>query len=166
MGAGCSHGGQAAMAAGSQLVMAQQFALQPQHLPNAPAWGTQGTSKEHQTVLKILYSLENTAFSTVCSAPPSFKPHHPPPTPAPPRPRQCRHVCQGSRKAEGRFHRPRSNLPGEAGGSRALAGIQQQGALPAKDPSEAQFTAPSSSPGADDGPRWLGMSPGGGTQGL
>lgn len=74
--AGCGHSRQAVMVAGSQLAMSQQFALQLQcpQLLNAQTWGTQGTSKEHQTVLKILYSLENTAFSTVCSAPPSFNP--------------------------------------------------------------------------------------------
>lgn len=61
------------MVAGSRLAMSEQFTLQLQHprLLNAQTWGTPGTSKEHQTVLKILYSLENTAFSTVCSAPPA-----------------------------------------------------------------------------------------------
>lgn len=92
------------MVAGSRLAMSEQFTLQLQHprLLNAQTWGTPGTSKEHQTVLKILYSLENTAFSTVCSAPPAST--SPPPAPALPRPRQGRHSRQDSRKAEGRFH--------------------------------------------------------------
>lgn len=58
-----------------RLATSKQFALQLQHLLNAQTWGTHRTSKEHQPVLKILYSLENTAFSTVCSVPPSFNPH-------------------------------------------------------------------------------------------
>lgn len=124
--AGLSQGRRAVRVAGSWLTMSKQFALQlwnPQLL-NAQTQGTQGISKEHQTVLKILYSLENTAFSTVCSAPPSFNPL------TLPRPRQHRHVHRHSWKAEGRFHRPLFHPLREAGGSRALAGTQQQGALP------------------------------------
>ena len=111
------------MAADSHLAMSKQFALQLQCLLNAQTWGT---SKEQQTVLKILYSLENTAFSTVCSAPPSFN-----------------LPTARSRSAEAKATSARSPgqqgsggqvsptpFPSSRGGSRALTGSQQQGTLP------------------------------------
>lgn len=107
----------------------KEFALQLQHLLNAQTWGTQGTSKEHQSVLKILYSLENTAFSTVCSAPPSFNP----PTA---RSAEVKATSARSLPQQGRFHQPDFHRSGEAGGSQPSLVPSSKGLSP-QAPSEA-----------------------------